>query len=373
MKNTNVLLKQSNVTVNTAVTDLAGSYGFSIIPNGSYTLTGQTNKAWGGGNSVDALLMARHFVGLQSLTGLRLLAGDLNGDGIVNAADALLVMRRSVVMINSFVVGDWIFETKNALVNNGNLSIDFKALCYGDVNGSNVNIPALKVSPSVSIETRGIQTITGAGDFELPIRAGHNLAVGAASLAISFNADAVEVLGVDVSGNSKTSNLVYQVQDGVLYVEWYNLNGLELNSDENLFTLKLGVKDVNALSNLQFAVSVESQLGDPNANVLEQTTLTVPKLQLASGLFALSANYPNPFNQSTTISYTIPENGKVNLSIYNLIGEKIAEVVNAAQDAGTYSVTLDGTSLQQGVYTYRLVVNGKSDNYEQSKRMIVTR
>jgi hypothetical protein len=282
-------------------------------------------------------------------------------------------MRRSVVLINSFVVGDWIFETKNAVVNNGNLSIDFKALCYGDVNGSNVNIPALKVSPSVSIETRGTQIITGAGEFELPIRAGQNLSVGAASLAISFNAEAVEILGVNVAGNDKVTNLVYQVMDGVLYIEWYNLNGLSLNTDEDLFTLKMGVKDINALGNLQFAVSAESQMGDPYANVLNQTTLTTPKLQLAGGLFALSANYPNPFNQSTTIAYTIPENGKVNLSIYNLIGEKIAEIVNAAQDAGSYTVTLDGTTLQQGVYTYRLVVNGKSANYEQSKRMIVTR
>ncbi len=373
MKNTNVILKQSNVTLSTTLTDVAGSYGFNTLANGTYTLSGSCSKAWGGGNSVDALLMARHFVGLQPLTGLRLLAGDLNGDGVVNAADALLVMRRSVLLVNSFVVGDWIFEKKTAVVNNGNLTVDFKALCFGDINGSNTNIPALKVSPSVNLETRGSLTISNDKEFELPIRAGQNLALGAASLVIDFPANAIDIVGVKVGGDSKTTNLVYQVLDGKLSIEWYNLEGLVLVDNDILFTLNVKVKDINAISNLNFTIEAESQLGDPTANVLDQSVLTMPKLQLISGIFSLGNNYPNPFKQFTTINYTIPESGKVSLSVFNLLGEKVADIVNASQDAGSYIVSLDELYLQQGVYTYRLRLDGKSNNYEQSKRMVITR
>ena len=371
MTNTNVNLSQNSALVNTTVTNIAGSYGFSLIPNGLYSITGSTTKVWGGGNSVDALIMARHFVGLQTLAGLKLLAGDLDGNGVVNAADALLVMRRSVLLINTFSVGDWIFETKSANVNNGNLAIDFKALCFGDVNGSNT--PALKLSPSVNINTDGIMAIENNKVFELPIRAGENLSLGAASLVINYPANAIDILNVMVAGNSQTSNLIYLVQDEKLFVEWYNLNPLSLAVNDVLFTLQVRIKDVTAIENMTFSIEGESQLADASANVLANAQLSIPKLQLINVAFSLGDNYPNPFNQFTTINYTTPDNGNVNLSVYNMIGEKVADLVQANQDAGSYSVTLDGTSLPAGVYTYRLRVQGTTQSFDQSKRMIISR
>ena len=70
-------------------------------------------------------------------------------------------------------------------------------------------------------------------------------------------------------------------------------------------------------------------------------------------------NYPNPFNPSTTIRYTLPEASNVRLIIYNILGQQVRTLVNTAQSRGIYSVQWDGRDAYgrqaaTGVYIYRL-------------------
>ena len=73
--------------------------------------------------------------------------------------------------------------------------------------------------------------------------------------------------------------------------------------------------------------------------------------------YALRQNYPNPFNPSTTISYDLKESGLVKLSVFNLLGEKVAVLVSGTQTASTHVVTFDGSNLSSGVYVYKVEVN----------------
>ena len=66
--------------------------------------------------------------------------------------------------------------------------------------------------------------------------------------------------------------------------------------------------------------------------------------------YYISANYPNPFNPSTNIKYTIPQNSFVNITIYNLLGETITELVNRDVSSGTYEATWNAKNLPSGVY-----------------------
>lgn len=81
------------------------------------------------------------------------------------------------------------------------------------------------------------------------------------------------------------------------------------------------------------------------------------------------AAFPNPFNPSTRIKYTIPDNGFVNLSVYNLLGEKIAQLVNEIKTAGEYESEFDGSGLASGVYIAKLV----SNNNHHTIKMILTK
>ncbi len=71
-------------------------------------------------------------------------------------------------------------------------------------------------------------------------------------------------------------------------------------------------------------------------------------------VYSLEQNYPNPFNPTTTISYSIPNNSFVTLRVFNILGQEVATVVNAQQQAGRYHVALDASSLASGVYLYRV-------------------
>ena len=83
--------------------------------------------------------------------------------------------------------------------------------------------------------------------------------------------------------------------------------------------------------------------------------------------YELKQNYPNPFNPITTINYSLKENGLVQLAIYNILGQRIIELVNSVQEAGIHNVTFDGSNLSSGIYFYRFQSNGFFD----SKKLIL--
>lgn len=83
--------------------------------------------------------------------------------------------------------------------------------------------------------------------------------------------------------------------------------------------------------------------------------------------FNLQQNYPNPFNPSTNIKYSIAESGIVRLSIYNLVGEEVAILVNGYKQAGFYETTFDASKLPSGTYIYKL----QSDKSFLTKKMML--
>jgi hypothetical protein len=93
---------------------------------------------------------------------------------------------------------------------------------------------------------------------------------------------------------------------------------------------------------------------------------------LVPGEFALGQNYPNPFNPSTTIEYKVPARANVEITIFNILGQKVATVVNDVHEAGSHRATWNGRDLSgkiaaSGVYFYSL----KSGSFEQVKKMML--
>ena len=76
--------------------------------------------------------------------------------------------------------------------------------------------------------------------------------------------------------------------------------------------------------------------------------------------FELNQNYPNPFNPSTNISFTLQSSGHVNLTVYNVQGQKVATLVDGVRSAGAHDVTFNAESLASGIYVYRLENSGQS-------------
>ena len=137
-------------------TDSSGSYDMAGYTNGSYLLDVSINYTYGGVNSTDALQVTRFFTSLVTLSPLRIKVGDVNGSGITNSGDALLINRRITGLITSFSVGDFInnLPSVNALGNP--LVANLRALTTGDVNGT--------YNPQPTAPTLVLDTVYGNGN-----------------------------------------------------------------------------------------------------------------------------------------------------------------------------------------------------------------
>ena len=88
---------------------------------------------------------------------------------------------------------------------------------------------------------------------------------------------------------------------------------------------------------------------------------------LAPATFKLYANYPNPFNPTTVISYQLAVNSRVDMKVYDSVGREVATLVEGERPAGSYSVEWDGAEYASGSYFYQL----RAGDFAQTRRMIL--
>jgi hypothetical protein len=92
--------------------------------------------------------------------------------------------------------------------------------------------------------------------------------------------------------------------------------------------------------------------------------------QGSPSIFELHNSYPNPFNPSTTIGYSLPEKAHVKLEIYNLIGQKITTLVDDVKSAGHYTITWNAQELSSGMYFCKMKATGKKA-FEQTQKLLL--
>lgn len=85
--------------------------------------------------------------------------------------------------------------------------------------------------------------------------------------------------------------------------------------------------------------------------------------------FALYQNYPNPFNPSTQIRFDVPENGRVAIEVFNMLGQKVATLVNKDLSAGTHNVSFDASNYSSGIYLYKMT----SGNTSITQKMLLVK
>ncbi len=98
------------------------------------------------------------------------------------------------------------------------------------------------------------------------------------------------------------------------------------------------LKQIDTDGNFEYSKIIEVDLGSP-------------------GKFELSQNYPNPFNPLTTIKFSIPQPGNVKLTVYNLLGEEITELVSEFKEAGVHTINFNASDFNSGVFIYKLEAN----------------
>ncbi len=85
--------------------------------------------------------------------------------------------------------------------------------------------------------------------------------------------------------------------------------------------------------------------------------------------YSLTQNYPNPFNSNTNIEYSLESPGQVNITLFNLLGETVGEILNEFKSKGNYKIVFNAKSLASGIYFYQMRTGG----FTQIKKMILLR
>jgi len=130
-------------------------------------------------------------------------------------------------------------------------------------------------------------------------------------------------------------------------VKEYSYTDLSLNLDLNL-NLRYRLKQIDNDGSFAYSKEVEVLNSKPST-------------------YQLSQNFPNPFNPSTVISYQLPVSSQVSLKVYDVLGNEVASLVNLQQEAGSYNVTLDASTLASGTYIYRLIAG----DFVSTKKLVV--
>jgi hypothetical protein len=109
----------------------------------------------------------------------------------------------------------------------------------------------------------------------------------------------------------------------------------------------------------------------PSVRLNVQTLLTGSAVNVGEAPhgFALHQNYPNPFNPSSTIGFDLPVRSHVTLTVFDILGQQLLQLINGEVEAGYHDVRLEGTNLSSGVYFYRL----RAGDFVQTKRLLLVR
>ena len=128
---------------------------------------------------------------------------------------------------------------------------------------------------------------------------------------------------------------------------------------EALFTF-----DINRNATVNKKDTIDFIITDANGLMMSKSFIfsyTGPKE------FKLEQNYPNPFNPTTTIQYQLPQDARVTLKIYDILGSEVATLVNEEQEAGYKEVQFTGSNIASGMYVYRL----QAGDFISTKKMML--
>jgi len=297
--------------------------GFTL--ESSITLTVEMRIPFGdaSGNgslsTIDAVEILRYVVGLPGadITGDEFYVADVSGNGVVNTVDAALILRK-------LVDDEYVFPVEGgagkALVGDATLGWDLTE----NADESNM-VVKLGLKENVS----GVNAVT---------------------YTVSYDAASVKIGSVENTLPDGWMISHYDDEQGTLKFAMIGLNAI--NNPSELVTVSFEMLNGAAMVN---PITAIGSINDNTAQELDELELKVVPSE-----FALSQNYPNPFNPTTNINYQLPVESMVNITVYNMVGQKVATLVNEVKPAGVHIVNLDMSSFSSGSYIYRITADGFS-------------
>ncbi|MEE9438218.1 MAG: T9SS type A sorting domain-containing protein, partial [Saprospiraceae bacterium] len=380
-----------------AMTNDNGLYEFADMPiGGNYKVIPQKdNDLMNGVSTLDLVLIQRHILEIALLDSpYKVLAADINNSESVTASD-LAALRKAILGVSNsfpnntswrFIDESYTFEDdldpwtaplpeKYNIANlSEDMNVDFIAVKVGDINGNvTTNLQAGVVAESrsdnsMTMSLPNIKVETGAV-YEIEIQATD--ATNIFGIQHTFDMNGLELIDMKSGQFEITNNNVYQ-SSSLLNVSYASAHGHAVNAGNRLFTMivkatKDGqLQDMISLSNK--GLNAESYLGDnievSNINIEWRA---IEEYNIASvSVMTLYFNSPNPWKTQTTISFELPEAGKVTLKMTDAMGRLISTKEGNFK-GGFNNFIINDQDVKAGIILYELKYNNQVINKKMIK------
>jgi|GEM_PF-2174649 len=359
------LMNADGDIIETTQSGIGGAFSFSEQISGTYQIHIQPS-GFGGVNATDALEVSRHIVRYITLGGLRLKAADVNNSGTISSADPLLILRRTVELLDTFPAGDWAWHPL-FMINDEAVSLYLDALCMGDVNAS--NIPYARVMPPVTLLNDGFASEGSDGTIVLPLRVKQELLLGAFSLGLAIPAGLYAVICV----NAVADGVIYHLDDeGILRVAWQDYRGLHLDAGDILMNLLLRPVKPEAPVHHGITLADPAEFADPEGRVITPVILSLPShVRHADGIPELQV-YPNPCSDLIHCRVSLPGSGELEAHILDVLGKPVAASVSIQVTEGVAAFSVNTESLSPGLYSFFLIYKGTTGSRSLHQSFIKT-
>ncbi|MCU7502353.1 MAG: T9SS type A sorting domain-containing protein [Ignavibacteria bacterium] len=252
---------------------------------------------------------------------------------------------------------DYRLQTTSALIDKGVTLSDVTADLSGtarpqglgfDMGAYETSSSSVVVSPTTDISSPKVIGASLTSSFRLTVTFSEKVSSAEALIKSNYSISG----GISVKSISMNST-----QDGVIISTSKHKRGV-------IYTVTVSnVKDLagNVISSFdnkaQYQLAISKEADDAQAEDEETSPET----------YQLSQNFPNPFNPSTVIKYSVPENSFVTLKVYDMLGKEVATLVNEQKSRGNYEIQFDASKLSSGTYIYQM----KTNNFIENKKMIL--
>lgn len=371
-------------------TNANGFYYFNGLPKGD-NLTIKPHKYDGlldGVNALDLVILKKHILGLEAFVSpYQHIAGDVNLSGNLSTLD-LVQLQKMLLGVQTldknypswrFIDQGFVFDplvdplTQNfpeahtfQNLNGDAMQTNFTAIKLGDVNGSagiNIQSAELRQAP-VYLHAENNQIPRGE-QITIPLVMDDNRAAQGFQFGLWFDESALEVIAVEPGAH--TQGLDYAIHEGQLSLVWYDAYATRFERGETVVQLVVRAKqavklhEALKLSDTYYHAWFE----DGHAQDLKLTVGT--PVDLAD--YILYQNRPNPFLQESTISFYVPNNAQVKLSLFDVTGKRL-HTLEGNYSKGLHAVNIDLSTVQyHGVLYYRMEAN----DFTATKKMIRVR
>lgn len=291
--------------------------------------------------------------------------GDANLDGVINVGDCIALV--------IYIIGQGEFSERQLdaadIDSSGHVDIGDLQLLINII--LEIEVPPLSYPQDMPVIVELLDENIGHSGDQLTVPLWADISSEASAVQFELAFDAEKLAGIEIVKGDIVSDMTldYTVAGGSIKGIIYHLGGNSFGpAAGELVEFNFAVQNGDSYSSGDIDLT-DFLIVNPAADFMPVDI----KGQLPKR-FSLAQNYPNPFNSSTNISFDLPSAGYVGLSVYDLLGRKVAILLDSFLPAGNHLVTWDGRSgigesMATGIYFYRL----KAEGFDETKKMLLVK